>query len=48
MEAIRIKTRVESETLVIPVPKEMIGKEVEIIILFEPEDDLPPRQRRKP
>jgi hypothetical protein len=46
MEAIRIKTRVGSETLVIPVPKEMIGKEVEIIILFEPEDDLPQPKRK--
>jgi hypothetical protein len=48
MEAIRIKTRIESETLVVPVPKEMIGKEVEIILLFEPEDDLPRHKRRKP
>mgnify|MGYP006270802115 CR=1 FL=1 len=47
MEAIRIKTRVESETLVAPVPKERIGKDAEIIILFEPEDGRP-RHKRKP
>jgi hypothetical protein len=35
MEAIRIKTRVESENLVVSVSKEMIGKEVEIILLLE-------------
>lgn len=35
MEAIRIKKRIESDTLVLPVLKGMIGREVEIIFLLE-------------
>ncbi len=39
MEAIRIKKRIESETLKLPVPKKMIGKNVEIIFLLDPESE---------
>ena len=46
MEAIRIKTRVESENLVVPVSKEMIGKEVEIILLLESEDKKSQTEKR--
>lgn len=37
MEAFKIKKHIESETLVLPVSKEMIGKNVEIIFLVESE-----------
>ncbi len=39
MEAIRIKKRIESDTLVLPVLKKMIGKDVEIILLVEPDQN---------
>ena len=38
MNAIRIRTRIESETLTLPELKPLIGRAVEIIVL----DDLPP------
>ncbi len=39
MNAIRIRTRIESETLTLPELKPLIGRAVEIIVL----DELPPR-----
>lgn len=46
MEAIKIKTRLESETIRSPELRKLIGKRVEIIILEETEPDtaLPKRQ----
>jgi hypothetical protein len=46
MEAIKIKTRLESETIRLPELRKLIGKRVEIIILEETEPDtaLPKRQ----
>lgn len=46
MEAIKIKTRLESETIRSPELRKLIGKRVEIIILEEPEPNmaLPKRQ----
>ena len=44
MNAIRIRKRIDSETLHLPELKEMIGKEVEIIVLEEaaaPSDEAP-------
>ena len=38
MEAIRIKQRIESENLYLPVFKNFIGKNAEIIVLIEPEE----------
>jgi hypothetical protein len=37
MEAVRIKKKIESETLHLPILKQIIGKDVEIIMLIEPE-----------
>ncbi len=45
MEAIRIKTRVESENLVVPVSKELIGKDVEIILLLESDEKRSPTKK---
>jgi len=46
MEAIKIKTRLESETIRSPELRKLIGKRVEIIILEETEPNaaLPKRQ----
>lgn len=46
MEAIKIKTRLESETIRSPELRKLIGKRVEIIILeeTEPSTTLPKRQ----
>jgi len=46
MKAIKIKTRLESETIRSPELRKLIGKRVEIIILEETEPDtaLPKRQ----
>ena len=46
MEAIKIKTRLESETIRSPELRKLIGKRVEIIILeeTEPNTALPKRQ----
>jgi hypothetical protein len=41
MEAIRIKKRIESETLKLPIPKKLIGKDVEIIFLVDPDSEEP-------
>jgi len=38
MEALKIKKRIDSEILNLPVPKTMIGKDVEIILLVESDD----------
>ena len=42
MRAIRIHRCIDSETLQLPELKELIGKEVEIVVLEEP--NSPPRQ----
>ena len=42
MEAFKIKKHIESEVLNLPIPKELIGKEAEIIVLVE-SNDLPER-----
>ncbi|HEY2587206.1 MAG TPA: hypothetical protein VGI81_15780 [Tepidisphaeraceae bacterium] len=42
MNAVRIRTRVDSETLHLPELREMIGKDVEIIVL---EDKPAPKDR---
>lgn len=46
MEAIRVKRRIESETLVIPDLKKMIGKNVEIILLVEPDEHMANRKQK--
>ena len=38
MEAIKIKTHINSDTIHLSVPKKIVGKEAEIIILVEPDD----------
>ena len=38
MEAVKIKTIINSDTIHLSVPKEMVGKEAEIIILVEPSE----------
>ena len=39
MNAVRIRTRIESETLRLPEPSPMIGREVEIIVLDDTATD---------
>ena len=46
MEAVRIKKRLDSDTIHIPDIKDMIGKEVEIVILVESDDSY--SQKRMP
>ena len=43
MEAVRIRTRLESESIFIPALKPVIGRNVEIIVLIEPTE----KQARK-
>ncbi len=38
MEAVRIRTRLDSESIVIPDLKPVIGRNVEIIVLIEPSE----------
>ena len=44
MEAIKIKTHINSDTIHLSVPKNIVGKEAEIIILVE-SDDLKLKKR---
>jgi hypothetical protein len=46
MEAVRIKKKIESNILNIPVLKELIGKNVEIIMLIEPEKEHPFKEKK--
>ena len=46
MNALRIRTHVDSETLHLPDLKQMIGKDVEIIVLVEPPDSTIPKRKR--
>jgi hypothetical protein len=46
MEAIKIKTRLESETIRSPELRKLIGKRVEIIILEETEPSTTPPKRQ--
>ncbi|MDM8522195.1 hypothetical protein QUF80_02390 [Desulfococcaceae bacterium HSG8] len=46
MEAIRIKKKIESEVLNLPILKQLIGKTVEIIMLIEPEKDHPVKEKQ--
>jgi hypothetical protein len=48
MNALRIRTHVDSETLHLPDLKQMIGKDVEIIVLVEPPDSPIPKRKRTP
>jgi len=50
MEAIRIKQRIESENLHLPIFKNFIGKNVEIIVLIEPDrsEEMPKLTKRVP
>ena len=46
MNALRIRTHVDSDTLYLPDLKQMIGKDVEIIVLVEsPDTNVRNRQR---
>lgn len=50
MEAFKIKKHIESEVLNLPIPKELIGREAEIIVLVE-SNDIPEKTskpNRKP
>ena len=50
MEAFKIKKHIESEVLNLPIPKELIGREAEIIVLVE-SNDMPEKiskPNRKP
>ncbi len=44
MEAIRIKKKIEPEMLSLPIIEQLIGKNVEIIMLIEPEKEYPKRK----
>ena len=50
MEAIKIKKHIDSEILNLPVPKTMVGKNVEIIVLVESDDtqESQPKKKRQP
>ncbi|MCP4353295.1 MAG: hypothetical protein GY795_48205 [Desulfobacterales bacterium] len=50
MQALKIKRHLDSEIIHIPVSKDMIGKDAEIIILTEPhqEPDRKIKSKRKP
>jgi hypothetical protein len=48
MDALRIRTHVSSDTLHLPVLKQVIGKDVEIIVLVEPPDSLIRKKKRTP
>ena len=49
MHAIKIRKHIDSDVLYLPVPKEIIGKNAEIIVLIDPEDALTmPKTKRKP
>ena len=50
MQAIKIKKHIDSEILNLPIPKAMIGKNVEIIVLVELDDiqEKPVKPKRKP
>ena len=50
MEALRIKKHIDSEILNLPVPKTMVGKNVEIIVLVESDDtqECQPKKKRQP
>ena len=48
MNALRIRTRVNSDTLHIPDLKQMIGKDVEIIVLVESPDHKIHKRKRTP
>ena len=45
MEAVRIRTRLDSETLHIPDLRAIIGKEVEIIVLVESQAEGMPKRK---
>lgn len=46
MEAIRIKNKIESDILNLPLLKQLIGKTVEIIMLIEPEKARPVKEKQ--
>ncbi|MCP4349216.1 MAG: hypothetical protein GY795_27365 [Desulfobacterales bacterium] len=46
MEAIRIKKKIESDMLHLPILKQIIGKNVEIIMLIEPEKECPVKEKQ--
>ncbi len=48
MEAIVIKKHLDSEVIHIPVSKDMIGKDAEIIILTESHQETKMKSKRKP
>ena len=48
MNALRIRTHIDSETLHLPDLKQMIGKNVEIIVLEEPSGSQPHKRKRTP
>ena len=48
MDALRIRTHVNSDTLHIPDLKQMIGKDVEIIVLVESPDKKVHKRNRTP
>lgn len=48
MNALRIRTHVDSETLHLPALKQIIGKDVEIIVLVEPSDFTNHKRKRVP
>lgn len=48
MNALRIRTHIDSDTLHLPDLKQMIGKNVEIIVLEESSDSQIHKQKRTP
>lgn len=50
MEAIKIKKHIDSEILNLPIPKTLVGKNVEIIVLVESDDaeKSQPKKKREP
>jgi len=48
MDALRIRRHVDSDTLHIPDLKQMIGKDVEIIVLVESPDNTIHKRKRTP
>jgi len=50
MEALKIKKHIDSEILSLTIPKAMIGKDVEIILLVESTDtqESRPKKKREP
>jgi hypothetical protein len=48
MNALRIRTHIDSETLHLPDLKQVIGKDVEIIVLVEPSDSQVHKRKRTP